>query len=59
LITWLSYQINGWSREGVRRRIETMVLTLSVGAVLPLHKQLINVPEPWYEMYTPPPPDCL
>ena len=53
------YEMNGWSREGERRRMETMVLTLSVGAVLPLHEQLINVPEPAVLMYTPPLPDCL
>ena len=41
------YEMNGWSREGERRRIETTVLTLSVGAVFSLHEQLINVPEPW------------
>ena len=52
------YEMNGWSREGERRRIETMVLTLSVGAVLPLHEQLINVPEPSVLMFTPP-PSCL
>jgi len=51
--------MNGWSREGERRRIETMVLTLSVPAVLPLHEQLINVPEPSVLMYTPPPPYCV
>ena len=38
-----------------RRRIETMVLTVLVGAVLPLHEQLINVPELSVLMYTPPP----
>ena len=49
------YEMNGWSREGERRRIEATVLTLSVGAVLPFHEQLINVPEPAVSMYTPPP----
>ena len=47
--------MNDWSREGERIRIETMVLTISVGAVLPFHEQLINVPEPPLTMYTPPP----
>jgi hypothetical protein len=44
--------------RGRRRRIGIVVLTLSVGAVLPLHEQLINVPEPSELMYTPP-PFCL
>ena len=52
-------EMNDWSREGERRRIETMVLTLSAGAVLPLHEQLINVPEPSVWICTPPPPHCL
>ena len=46
------YEMNDWSREG-EWRIETTALT--VGAVLPLHEQLINVPEPSVLMYTPPP----
>ena len=52
------YEMNGWSREGERRRMETLVLTPLVPAVLPLHEQLINVPEPWLSMCAPP-PCCL
>jgi hypothetical protein len=40
---------------GRRRRMETMIVTLLVGAVFSLHEQLINVPEPVVLMNTPPP----
>ena len=48
---------NEWliKRGRRRRRMETMVLTWLAGAVLPLHEQLINVPEPSVLKRTPPP----